>query len=75
MDDFEILRMTTKWVTANKVSIPICQLTDTHLQNILNKFKTSPLEKIQLLKIELVYRVNNGISVSESPSVKNSFHL
>ena len=50
MDDFEILRMTTKWVTANKVSIPICQLTDTHLQNILNKFKTSPLEKNSIIE-------------------------
>lgn len=73
MDDFEILRMTTKWVTANKVSIPICQLTDTHLQNILNKFGAHSFEKIRLLKIELVYRANNGISVSEPPYTKKFF--
>ena len=64
-----------RWHTRSGISIPISELTNSHLKNIVNlldNFNISE-ELKDIIRTEYVHRLNNGIVIKDAPTTDHKF--
>lgn len=73
-DPFELVRTAFYWGTRGKdgkqplVRLPLCTLSDSHIQNIIDtqRYPYISTENLELFKKELEYRKERGITIGET---------
>ena len=64
-----------RWHTRSGISIPISELTNSHLKNIVNLLDNLNIseELKDIIRTEYVHRLNNGIIIKDAPTTDHKF--